>query len=228
MADGLPPKQPGEIELDRRILIAVLVAIGLLVAGLLALDSRPEGAVTPSPEPTPSPQLIPVTAPTEQACPEGWEGFVNPAFLYELCRPSPWRVIYEGQPRARLPLGDLAEVRFVNPQALPWPTGSDPVQVVLERSSLDLRIVANQTPKGCEPKQPLDGKLVCDYQANRSLSPDDQGSLQVMIVAVPVEAPGEPIIHAIAVMPTNQTAAYSSLLELVLSTLQRISPDIAL
>jgi hypothetical protein len=228
MTEQLPPKRPGEIEVDRRVLIAVLVGIALLITGFMALDSRPQGAVEPSPEPTPTPQLVPVSAQTSQGCADGWDGFVNPAFLYELCRPSPWRAIYEGEPRPRLPLGDLIEVRFVDAAALPWPTGIEPIKVVEERSSFDLRIVVGFTPKGCEPQRPLDDKLLCEYQANRSLEPDERGNFHVTIAELPSEAPGEATLHAIGVTTLNRTGDYRSLLEQILISFKRVPADIAL
>lgn len=223
MHEPPPPKQPGEIEIDRRVLIAILAAVLLFIVAIMALDSRPAGAPAPSPAPTftPPPPTVPVTARTSRGCPSGWSGFVNTAYGYELCRPNPWRFVEDRETTDRLLVSGLNEVRMVTAAALPWVSGADPLRVVLERNSLDVRIVAGAAARGCEPTEPLGDARSCSFRAKRDLRPDDRGEYQVMLASIAPSFPGDAPLFVVAVTTVVRAAQYRLLVERFVARVQR-------
>lgn len=231
-----PPLEPGEIELDRRLLIAGVLTIALIIAGVMSFGSRPAGTIV---EPTPSasvtttppPATVAAIGPTSVACPSGWRGFVNPVHDYELCRPASWRIVQQGTVRGQLLASALRDIRLVDARALPWAPGADPLQVVAGAGSIDIQLIADATPdvisRRCEPTTARGAFTRCSFTASATGRPKADGPLRVVLASLTPGFSGDRVIIALVTTRSDAPPRTLRLADRVLDTLRRV-PDAAM
>lgn len=208
-----------------RLVVGGIGAAVLAVVAVVASGSRPSGAPAPTPEPTPTPTPVSATAPTEQGCPEGWNGFVNPAMNYEFCRPASFLALDpSGTKLGRIERADLDLVRFASREAFPRPSGASLLEGIRQTNAIliEIRFVADDARGVCGfGDATIGGSPACPARIDTDGDVAADGPLTVILVELPMTFPGDLRIFVRATTTPQRADRDGALIERILATLHR-------
>lgn len=165
-----------------------------------AVAERPEGSNVPGPDDVveQAPASVPAAIPSSRtfSCPAGTRAFQNPALHYRLCYPQDWGFSDFTKPDRldKIPGVQLENLHLLSSEAFPWPEGSQPFDVLVQRGAIDVELNLLQpgvrSTDECEPaKARTSGDLTiltCTQAYDVFGVPAEAGPVTAVKFAVPL------------------------------------------